>query len=261
MEEITKTRGKVKRKCLLCGKEFFIFKAWTRDGKAGKYCSMSCASKAKPHKNSKVVLVCKECGKEYTVRRYRKDSSNYCSKKCQGKARSRLYVGEKHPLWRGGNSRSNNKLRIWRNSVLRNCNYKCVKCGDTDINKLHAHHILNYSDFPEYRYDVRNGIALCIRCHAIEHSKDKLYNFILKGVERSGVYKRCKICGNEYYVVPSKINTSKYCSRKCLHKSLRRPTILKCQTCNKLFEVPTNEASRGRKYCCRKCYNNRKRRR
>lgn len=39
--------------------------------------------------------------------------------------------------------------------------------------KLMAHHIKNIVDFPECRFDLNNGILLCAKCHAIEHSKER----------------------------------------------------------------------------------------
>ena len=44
---------------------------------------------------------------------------------------------------------------------------KCTECNS--VNDLHAHHIKQYKDFEELRYDVNNGITLCNQCHRKHH--------------------------------------------------------------------------------------------
>lgn len=60
----------------------------------------------------------------------------------------------------------------WRLTVLEMSSFTCAKCkedfeGPSD--KLHAHHIENYSDNENLRLDPDNGIALCVDCHRIFH--------------------------------------------------------------------------------------------
>jgi len=85
--------------------------------------------------------------------------------------------GEKHGNWKGGITPINNKIRgsleykLWQDSVLnKNCNC-CQKCGEDRINKLVAHHILNFSEYPELRFAIDNGITLCRKCHNWFHRK------------------------------------------------------------------------------------------
>lgn len=63
----------------------------------------------------------------------------------------------------------------WRKSVFKRDNFtcKCCKHKSTSKNKLHSHHILNYSKYPDLRVDINNGITLCVRCHKDFH---KIYN-------------------------------------------------------------------------------------
>jgi len=44
-------KGKIKRICQYCGKEFWTYRAWLRNGKAGKYCSIECQRKVDPKQN------------------------------------------------------------------------------------------------------------------------------------------------------------------------------------------------------------------
>ncbi len=220
-----KQSRKVKRICQYCGKEFIIYRAWLRGGKAGKYCSRSCSAKAQPRISSRVKLICEECGKEYEVKNYRKDTSRFCSFKCLHKFIHRTNKGENHPFWKGGISKRNrHKLQKWRDEILKRDNYKCIKCGSS--HNLQVHHILPYSEYPDKRFDIDNGVTLCDKCHAKEHS-DNLKNFILKERKLSGVYKKCLVCSKDYYVIPSQINTSKFCSIECKIESQRKRFKLK----------------------------------
>lgn len=69
--------------CKYCGKTI-VTKKYSQ-----KYCSRSCSSKDKTGKNSanwkggKVSIECKNCNKEYKVKRVKKDKSIYCSNECQ----------------------------------------------------------------------------------------------------------------------------------------------------------------------------------
>lgn len=67
--------------------------------------------------------------------------------------------------------------REWRAKVLARAGHKCEICkryGWTDENGLPvaadtAHHVLPVKDYPERRYDVTNGMALCRKCHNQQH--------------------------------------------------------------------------------------------
>lgn len=92
-----------------------------------------------------------------------------------------FYVsGEKCHLWRGGQSiddRWNVEYRSWRKCVFERDSYTCQKCGDNKGGNLNAHHILNYSEHENLRYEVSNGITLCEKCHSnkYENSFHRIY--------------------------------------------------------------------------------------
>lgn len=71
--------------------------------------------------------------------------------------------------WRGGKSAEIHRLRNsaegirWRKAVLARDNHTCQECGtDKDIE---THHIKGFTEFPEFRFDVDNGLTLCRPCH------------------------------------------------------------------------------------------------
>ena len=79
--------------------------------------------------------------------------------------------GSKHHNWKGGVTypifalRKTKLYRHWRNTVLERDGYQCTKCSGSDT-RLDAHHIKSFTHFPELRFDVDNGITVCVRCHA-----------------------------------------------------------------------------------------------
>jgi hypothetical protein len=83
--------------------------------------------------------------------------------------------GSNHPNWKGGITTENHKLRTsiefkkWRKAVFERDRYTCQKCsvksGNGKAVCLHAHHILPFSNYPERRFDINNGLTLCRECH------------------------------------------------------------------------------------------------
>jgi 5-methylcytosine-specific restriction endonuclease McrA len=65
------------------------------------------------------------------------------------------------------------KIAHWSKEVRRRDKHTCQKCGETGTH-LHAHHILRRRTHPEKTYDISNGLTLCYRCHAKEHTKEKV---------------------------------------------------------------------------------------
>lgn len=58
----------------------------------------------------------------------------------------------------------------WRKSVYERDNYTCLKCkAKGNEVKLNAHHINNYSSDEGNRFNIDNGITLCINCHKKFH--------------------------------------------------------------------------------------------
>jgi len=79
--------------------------------------------------------------------------------------------GENNGNWKGGITTEINKLRgsieykHWRKSVFERDNYTCQVCGIRG-GKLQAHHIKNFSDNLELRFDIDNGITICKEHHS-----------------------------------------------------------------------------------------------
>ena len=82
--------------------------------------------------------------------------------------------GPNHPNWKGGISgiyhflRDNEGYREWRKKVYRRDGWVCQTCGSRP-KKIIAHHIKSFTDYPELRYNIDNGVTLCRSCHLSLH--------------------------------------------------------------------------------------------
>ena len=106
-------------------------------------------------------------------RHFAKNGSHWTGRKHSLEHRrkqSRALMGKNNPLWRGGITSINDKIRdsleyrLWRESVFKRDNWICRFCGQRG-RKLHADHIKPFSLFPELRFAIDNGRTLCIPCH------------------------------------------------------------------------------------------------
>jgi len=81
------------------------------------------------------------------------------------------FRGEKSPNWKGGHSRNREEEKDWRLSIFLRDKRFCQKCGMKGKRSIpiNAHHILSYTDNPELRFDINNGITLCKKCHTEFH--------------------------------------------------------------------------------------------
>lgn len=83
-----------------------------------------------------------------------------------------ILSGENHWNWKGGISSEREFIKSsadyyrWRKSVFARDNYICQCCGAKNT-YIEAHHIYNFSDFLELRFDINNGITLCSDCHSL----------------------------------------------------------------------------------------------
>jgi hypothetical protein len=148
----------------------------------------------------KTTKVCPTCGSEFQVRPCEMrvvHCSISCSKK--GKPSGRLGMtaspetrekqrqaqlgkgGPTHWNWKHGKRRDRNNAAsiAWRNSVYKRDDYTCLNCGVRG-GDVQAHHVTPFSESPELRYEVDNGVTLCIRCHQAVHGR-RFYPFTTRG--------------------------------------------------------------------------------
>lgn len=101
------------------------------------------------------------------------------------KGMSGFMGGEMNPRWKGGITKQNklerehHQYKTWRKTVFARDGYKC-RMPDCDGSEryLEAHHIERWSEFPELRYEMTNGITLCKKCHNKTKGKEKEYRLL-----------------------------------------------------------------------------------
>lgn len=165
---IYNNRYKIVFNCSFCNKEVKKKPSLIRGEK--NYCSKACCSLDK--RKGEFVL-CINCGKEIyknptSLKKYK---NPFCSKECCWKFK----VGENAPGWRGGvtserkKQRDSKQYKEWRTQVFERDDYTCQNCkarnGNGKAVYLHAHHIKSFHNFPELRFELDNGVTLCIECH------------------------------------------------------------------------------------------------
>jgi hypothetical protein len=173
-KKATNYRGRMTtKKCAVCGVSY-----QTRD-KTSSYCSQKCHYVAK--RGDSVLLRCDCCG-AYFMRKKHVDVWNkkrnrqfrFCSNRCRWKHLS----GETNHQWISDRSKLKSKCKsirwskkmiFWRREVFSRDNWTCQLCGARskrgDSVCLNAHHIKKFSDHPELRFSVNNGVTLCEECH------------------------------------------------------------------------------------------------
>lgn len=141
------------KKCVNCGKQFYLRGCYMKDPRR-KYCSQKCYHATRAVKDKECLF----CGETFKPKN---KTQKYCSHKCSKS-------GKQNPNWAGGVT-PRKMSRVWTQSVFKRDGYRCVICGSQG--RLHAHHLDGYHWCKDRRFDVSNGVTLCVPCHKEFHSQ------------------------------------------------------------------------------------------
>ena len=172
----------MKRVCIDCGD---ILKNRSKATKRCRACDI--LRRNKSARGRIIGVYCKKCGKELS---YKKTSSHLC-RTC--------YVKNPFSAWNKGTKgicvawnkglkgkqipwnknkgtktpkdkliKNSNDYKLWREAIYKRDDYTCQKCKKRG-NRLHPHHIKNFSSNKELRFIIGNGIALCEQHHKEFH--------------------------------------------------------------------------------------------
>lgn len=103
----------------------------------------------------------------------------------------RILSGERNGFWKGGKlkdqkDRKSSDMKLWRLEVYERDDFTCQMCGERG-GKLEAHHINPYTDYPDLRFEVTNGITLCRECHRSIKRKEYQFIQVFKEILEKGV--------------------------------------------------------------------------
>ena len=171
----------VKVKCTYCDTEFERQPSHAKGKEL--FCNNECRTAYR--NRDKTEQECLQCGQTFEVNasRIKDGRGKLCSKVCMTKYLS----GENHHAWKGGVGtfvtmvRNMRQYETWRTNVIERDDYVCQHCGE--INNLDVHHLVELNKLiRKYEiktteqaenckelWNIRNGLTLCIHCHAEEH--------------------------------------------------------------------------------------------
>lgn len=157
--------------CPDCGRDFE-----RRANRRGTGKCTPCAQNRRPLR----VVECLGCGETFETK---EPEQSYCGQRCFRKhfrptkdqldksaAIGRKRTGKKNPNFRHGRRISENERRLHREFNLgKKGERACRVCGSEQF--PHAHHAVPRSLSRAGKYDLRNCLPLCARCHASWHRR------------------------------------------------------------------------------------------
>ena len=106
----------------------------------------------------------------------------FCSNECRSLWESKNLKGKNSVGWKGGLTskykklRTGRKWRNWRLKVFERDKFLCQMPNCDRMEKfLHPHHIKKFYKYKKSRFDIKNGITLCKKCHKKIQNKEEKY--------------------------------------------------------------------------------------
>lgn len=128
-----------------------------------------------PHTKTSKNHYCLECS--FILKKISEESYISCVGIALDGVRAVVIDGEVNiwlgtPPWERSDKDERNSLsyKKWRTSVFERDEYTCQHCGQVG-GELNAHHIKPFAKYKDLRYEITNGLTLCVTCHREVHRK------------------------------------------------------------------------------------------
>lgn len=122
-------------------------------------------------------------GKKFSEEHRKKIGLSNLGKQMSVESREKMRIsktGESHWRWykdrtklKKQEDRRSSAVDEWRKNIYKRDEYKCKFSNKDCKGRIEAHHILNWEDFPELRYNLDNGITVCHHHHPRGREKEK----------------------------------------------------------------------------------------
>lgn len=173
--------------CSYCGNKVRK-KRYKKDAHEYYYCNQTCRTQhlkrlmlgvGNPN-YGRIQHNCDGCDKliEVIPSKLAKQQYVFCSNDCYKENIGQYFSGSNNPFWNPMltmedrvKQRKYEEYYKWRFDVFERDSFTCQKCYDNKGGNLIAHHILNYSEHPDLRTEMDNGITLCEDCHKSFHDR------------------------------------------------------------------------------------------
>lgn len=182
---VNSTKNRIISNCSVCNKTVER-KSSQMNLQGNIYCSNECRHIGHSQQTSgdnhfrfaSIEIPCDYCSKKILRKpsTLKANKYNYCSNECRHKGWTKYYSGVNSPMYDDTisdeeryNNRKYEEYYQWRINVFERDNFTCQKCNDNKGHNLVSHHILNFSEYVEFRTQLDNGITLCETCHKEFH--------------------------------------------------------------------------------------------
>lgn len=159
--KVANEKPKIEKTCH-CGKIFFVKPSLNRV----KSCSRSCASKIRPH-NMKGKNMSEEAKEKMRVAHQKR------LLQLKNNGLNHWNYLEDRSLLKKQDRRNDSLYKDWRKNVWLRDNFRCKIANPDCSGRIEAHHILSWSEYPELRYQINNGITLCHAHHPRKRAEEK----------------------------------------------------------------------------------------
>lgn len=138
-----------------------------------KYGRLTVLSRSKSRRNTAYYICQCECGNIKEIRGNGLRTKTRPTISCGCLRKENLKRGKEHHNWKEFHvftDRDSSLLKQLKGLAKRRDGNFCQKCNKT--NKLCLHHIFNFNDYEDLRYEIENLILLCRDCHVDFHRKN-----------------------------------------------------------------------------------------